>query len=271
MEFDNNQDLNLEEGLPNPDDSQEGAIDEGTEPQGDQGTAGTEEGAAAAQDDDEGNPTNEGAEAQGEDEEFSLEYAFDDEIITVTDREEAATLMQQGRMYREAEEVLSAVNLISARTGTPPEKVVSNLLDALNKSDLERCIEEAGGDAYEGNRLYQQRLSDAQKVYDELRAKKTGAGVKERTEQRLADEFLKYKDELPYDKVSDIPQGVINICAKENQSLFAAELIYRHRENKKIQDNEAQKKTNQESAPGNIENGGGTDDFTKFSKALLDA
>ncbi len=271
MEFDNNQDLNLEEGLENLDNAQEEAIGEGNESQGDQGTTDTEEGGGAALDNDEDDSADDGVETQGEGEGISLEYAYDDEIFTVTNREEAATLMQQGRMYREAEEVLSAVNLISARTGTPPEKVVSNLLDALNKSDLERCIEEAGGDAYEGNRLYQQRLSDAQKAYDELRAKKTGAGVKERTEQRLADEFLKYKDELPYDKVSDIPQGVIDICVKEKQSLFAAELIYRHHENKKIQTNEAQKKTNQKSAPGKIENGGGADDFSKHSKAVLDA
>ena len=269
MDFENNQN-NIDDGLEDVQDQLDKETPEEEENLENNDEGNSEENNSEEDNSDADDESDNDDESQSD--EFSFDYAFDDEIVTVNDREEAASLMQQGRLYRESENIIQAVGLISARTGISPVEVVNNLLDALNKNELDRCIEECDGDTFKGTQMYQQQLSNAQKEYDEARAKRTGAGVKQRTEERLAAEFVKFKDELPYDKVSDIPAGVIELCVKENQSLLAAELMYRHFEDKKIKANNAQKNKNQKSSPGNIA-GRGDDgnDFSRHSDALLKA
>ncbi len=202
---------------------------------------------------------------------FSLEFRHDGELFQIG-RDEAVSLAEKGKLFEKSEIALDTLNIISERMGTTPEGVLQNLLDSIDKSDLERCIEEAGGDAFEGQKRFNELREKSRTDYESKKAQRAAENnLKEFTEKKLADEFLKYKDELGYKTVDDIPQNVINIALKEKISLFDAQLRYSYSENKKIDKNKEKAIENAKRSSGAFKQASKDDDYSSHSSALLDA
>ncbi len=176
--------------------------------------------------------------------------------------EEAAVLAQKGKLFEQNQAVFDQVTYLSERLGTSPDQVLENLLDSIEKADLEKAIEESGGDAYQGQKLYEKNKSEIRRRID-ARQKEAAADNDYKTyrENKIADEFLKYKNEMGCKDIKDVPQAVIDTAVKEKISLFDAFLRHKYKNEGRRQKNENKKQQNAGAAVGNLGGNKEDDDF----------
>ena len=220
----------------------------------------------------EDNLEDDGSEEDVEDsDEDVIPILYGDKTFNLT-REEAAGLSVKGKMFEENEDVFDTLEYISERTGDSVKDIVNSILSAIDRKDLDDAIASADGDTYEGNRLFEERRSNARKSLDDRKAQRNKASnLKEHREEQIAQDFEKYGEEMGYKTINDIPKAVIDSAVNNNISLFDAYLRFKHSEDKKVNANRKKQTENANKSTGSLKSNGGDDDYSSLSKILLDA
>lgn len=236
---------------------------------------GTAENENAADENQDGEKEGESTEAVSDDSESEddnlITIRYNHETLNLTP-DEAAVLAQKGKAYEKISPVLSELELAAERTGLSISDLVKEWVGCVDKAALEDAIEKSGGDSYAGNQLYTRQLEEArQKVKTRRETTEQENSISEYNNNRLAEDFEKYRGEMGVKEISELPKAVIKTAVKENIPLFDAFLRFEHKNKTQIDKNKQKQKQNSAAAPTSLESGGDKDDFSTASAALLNA
>ena len=174
--------------------------------------------------------------------------------------EEAKALAQKGMKFDELTPTFEKIKYLATVNGKSVNEMVDALVESQEKQHYQSILDECDGNETLARRLYEAEKSQRQAKYESSQKEEEAAAQKEKDDlaKKLADEFLKLREEIPdIAQFQDLPQSVVDMAVKKNLSLMDAYLRYQYIESKKTSAAKAAQESAAKASPGSQAAGAG--------------
>ena len=239
----------------------EGAIEASDGRDGFDSSPGTDEGLS----DREG--SREGAPAPA----FTVPVKYNKQYRELTP-EEAGVYAQKGMKYDAMEPELAKLRQMAAASGRSLGQMIGSIYKAGEELARRDCMRLAGGNQRLADLLLDAYSQKSGKAYGDMLAaeQKAMQAEKAQDKERLAGEFLELSRECPeIGSPGDLPDAVLEAAVRKGTSLTAEYLLYRHREERRVQRAEQDRLAAAQAAAGSMQEFAGAADGPALS-AMLD-
>ncbi|MCI8360109.1 MAG: hypothetical protein HFE86_02080 [Clostridiales bacterium] len=186
--------------------------------------------------------------------------------------EEAGVYAQKGMKYDAMEPELAKLRQMAAASGRSLGQMIGSIYKAGEELARRDCMRLAGGNQRLADLLLDAYSQKSGKAYGDMLAAEQKAlqAEKAQDKERLAGEFLELSRECPeIGSPDDLPDAVLEAAVRKGTSLTAEYLLYRHREERRVQRAEQDRLAAAQAAAGSMQEFAGAADGPALS-AMLD-
>ncbi len=152
--------------------------------------------------------------------------------------EQATPLVEMGLKWDSFKPHHQKLRYLASAEGKSVAALIQQMMEDSDSRHYKQLLEEMEGNETAASRLFEMQKAERQRQFEQLcteqadRERLEETGQQEKTEQRLADDFLQLHSEFPdrFVYFKDVPSAVVESAVRENLPLLDAYLRYQHRE-----------------------------------------